>query len=101
MLRIYHTNGANYFLRMWRWFPASAQAGSVLIPIAIGEWHCYKMKFVRDAVNGEYRVYFHDVEQFNETGLNTSGVADCDRIICGNPNVYSQPCLSLNASIIS
>jgi hypothetical protein len=82
-MRIYHVEGTEYYLRIWRYYPYQDEAGSALITIAPEEWHCFEMKFVRDAVNGEYRAYYDGVEKFAETGIDTSGVSGCNRFSAG------------------
>ncbi|MBA7672233.1 hypothetical protein ES703_80408 [subsurface metagenome] len=83
-LNIYQTTGPTYHLYMERWFPIWGAVGTVPIAMVPGEWHCYEMGFVRDAVNGEYRAYFNNAELMNQTGLDTSGVSDCEQVYCGN-----------------
>jgi hypothetical protein len=83
-MRLYHSTGTNYYLQIFRWIPYSDTSSSIQITIAPGEWHSFEMKFVRDAVNGEFRSYYDGVEKGVETGLDTSGVTGADVVYVGN-----------------
>ncbi|MBA7661886.1 hypothetical protein ES703_69906 [subsurface metagenome] len=86
-LRIYHTTGTNYYLRIWRYFPSSAQAFSVLVATDTGEWHSFMMEILVHASVGKYVAYFDDDEVGSETGLDTSGATQINRIHAGNSDV--------------
>ena len=46
-------------------------------------WYYLEVKFVKDATNGEYRIWLNGTEVITQTGLDTSGNSDADQVRLG------------------
>lgn len=68
-----------FYLRTY--FPAT-QTDFYSFNFEVDTWYCLEIKWLRDAVNGELRLWLEDVEICAITGIDTTGVTgvDCIRV---------------------
>ncbi len=64
-------------------------------------WYCLELKFVSNAVTGEYRIYAGGVDVIDVTSINTSGAGNLRSINLGVPTAGSQAVTEYVDSVLS
>lgn len=85
---LYHTTGTQFYLKIYRYYPAGATLQSGAISLTVGEWYRIEFAFIRDAVVGAYYAWFDNAAEgspdISDTGLDTSDITGCNYVYFGN-----------------